>query len=403
MKILYFHQHFSTPSGATGTRSYEFAKMLLKHGHEVTVVCGNYWIADTGLRGEFKNNIRQGIVDGIIVKEIDLTYSNRDSFFTRAIKFLQFSWMGIKIVIKNDYDICFASSTPLTAGIPAIIAKIFFKKPFIFEVRDLWPELPIAMGVIKNKIIIKLLEFLEETLYNLSSACIGLSPGIVEGIKKKVPNKNVIMIPNGCDFELISKSFTDSSGKDRIFKAVFTGAHGYANNLNTVLDVAKVLLRRNENKIIIEFIGDGALKDILKKRKEEENLVNCRFLDPKPKKVLFKYLHKEANIGLMILDNIPAFYYGTSPNKFFDYIALGLPVINNYPGWVSDMIRENNCGIPVEANNPEAFADALVSLKNDNQLLSTMGNNAKTLAKKHFDRQKLSKKFVKFIESNFCI
>ena len=398
MKVMYFHQHFSTPAGATGTRSYEFGKALVKSGHEVTIVCGSYWIAESGLTGPFLKGRRTGNVDGINVIELELPYSNTQGFLERTWLFLKYSLSGIKISLSQDYDILFATSTPLTAGIPGVFAKIFRRKPFIFEVRDLWPELPKAMGVITNPIILKLMDFLETISYKMATACIGLSPGIVDGIKKKEPYKNVSMIPNGCDLDLVNNTIKKKNSEK--FIAVFTGAHGFANGLDAVLDSANILIQDKETDIEIQFIGDGVLKPKLEKRVKNEGLINCLFLDPMPKQELFLYLQQHADIGLMILDNIPAFYYGTSPNKFFDYLALGLPVLNNYPGWLAEMITKNKCGMAVKPRDPGAFAEALITLKRDRKSLTQMGQNAKQLAVSKFDRNKLSDQFVDFLETN---
>ena len=104
-------------------------------------------------------------------------------------------------------------------------------------------------------------------------------------------------------------------------------------------------------------------------------------------------------MGMMILANVPAFYYGTSPNKFFDYIAAGLPVLNNYPGWLADMIDENKCGVVVPPENPEAFADVLEYLADHPEEMSEMGRNAHALAKQSFDRRKLADEFVDWLEA----
>ncbi len=398
MNILYFHQHFSTPKGATGTRSYEFAKKLIKRGHEVTIVCGSYWIAETGLTGAFVRGRRKGTVSGIKVIEIQLEYSNSDSFFWRTLIFFRYSLSSIKIALKENYDILFATSTPLTAGIPGVFAKLFRGKTFIFEVRDLWPELPKAMKVITNPIILKLMDWLETIVYKTATACIGLSPGIVDGIKKKTPNKKVAMIPNGCDLNLVYN--VTKNTKNKKFIAVFTGAHGFANGLDAVLDAAKILIQNGENNIEIQFIGDGILKPMLMKRVQLEKINNCKFMNPMSKDDLFNYLQKEASVGLMILDDIPAFYFGTSPNKFFDYIALGLPVINNYPGWLAEIITDHNCGLVIKPGNPESFSEALIAMKSNRASLNRMGENAKKLAASDFDRNKLSDQLVDFLVTN---
>jgi len=182
------------------------------------------------------------------------------------------------------------------------------------------------------------------------------------------------------------------------FTAVFSGAHGVANGLNAVLDAARELLSIGEIDIKIEFIGDGKVKPELIERCENEQLVNCKFTDPMPKIELFSYLSKNADVGLMVLENVPAFYNGTSPNKFFDYLSLQLPVLNNYPGWLAGLIEDYGCGIVVQPGNAREFAKGLVKLRNNPILLTQMGYNAKLLSEKKFSRPHLSNQFVEFLE-----
>jgi len=170
-----------------------------------------------------------------------------------------------------------------------------------------------------------------------------------------------------------------------------------ANGLDAVLDAALVLKKRGNTRIRLVFIGDGKLKPELVARADREGLDNCLFLAPVNKRKLTAYL-RGADAGLMILANVPAFYYGTSPNKFFDYIAIGLPVINNYPGWLAEMITRSECGIAVEPDNPEAFADALEKMAANPSLVNEMGLRARELAVSEFDREKLGDRFVDFLE-----
>ena len=154
MKILYFHQHFSSPKGSTGIRSYCMSRHMVEEGHEVTLICGSYLGSDTGLVGPFKNGCRRGVVDDINVIELELAYANKDGFFKRTITFFKYALYGLKFVFTENYDVVFSSSTPLTAGIPGIVARFLRNKIFFFEVRDLWPELPKALGVINNSFVL---------------------------------------------------------------------------------------------------------------------------------------------------------------------------------------------------------------------------------------------------------
>ncbi len=406
MHILYFHQHFSTPAGATGTRSYEMARALIDRGHEVTVVCGEYEGGKAGISGEWKRNIRRGQVDGINIIQIHLPYSNSFRLRERSIIFLRYALRSIIIALCTKYDLLFATSTPLTASIPGIAMR-FLKpwRPFIFEVRDLWPELPREMGVINSRLALRALSCLEWLSYNTANACVGLSPGIVKGIRRRCSkNKKVAMIPNGCDLELFHSSPEPKPQKNngqqvKLFRAVFTGAHGVANGLDSVLDAANELKKRNRLDIELNFIGEGRKKPDLVARAKKEELTNCRFHEPISKTELVHEILK-YHTGLMILANVPAFYYGTSPNKFFDYIACGLPVLCNYPGWLSEMINEHQCGMTVEPDSPEAFADALEYMADHPEKLKEMSHNSRKLAQEQFDRRALAQEFCDFLEQN---
>lgn len=402
MKILYFHQYFTTPELGGGLRSYQFAQALIREGHQVTIVCGG---ADERFNlPQVSRNYNRGIVDGIDVIQIRVNSQNVDRLAKRTKDFIKFGFLGIKMAFNEDYDLLFATSTPLTAGIPGIFAKYFRRKPFkfVFEVRDLWPELPKALGM-NNVLMLWGMGVLEKVSYKKSDACIGLSPGICEGVKRKAPkNHPITLIPNGSDLYLFDRNENGSiyeinTVKDSDVVAVFTGAHGVANGLDAVLDMAKVLLERNVDNIKIVFVGTGRMKTHLLERKEKEKIANCIFLDKVGKYELSQIMNR-ADMGLMVLKNIPAFYYGTSPNKFFDYISASLPIVNNYPGWLADLITENNCGFAVEPDNPVAFADAVQKMASCAKMREQMGLNSRKLAEREFAREKLTDKLTEYLE-----
>ena len=405
MHVLYFHQHFTTPDGSSGTRSYETAKRLMASGHRVTMVCGAAALSKSGLSGPFVNGRREGGVDSIYVIELELPYSNYDSFLLRFWTFLRFAFRSVILALRMDYDVVFATSTPLTAALPGIAARWLRRKPFVFEVRDLWPELPRAMGVFRNPLVLWMMDWLEYVAYHSANFCVALSPGIAQGITRRgVPENRVVTAPNGCDLELFAPDAAQPLPEipglaPDAFVATFTGAHGLANGLGAVLDAAAELRRRGRSDILLVFIGDGKEKPALIERARREKLDNCLFVDPMPKKALAQFLCRRANVGLMILANVPAFYYGTSPNKFFDYLASGLPVLVNYPGWVAEMVIAQGIGVVVPPQEPAAFAEALMSMADARAATAQMGPRGRNFAQREFLRTTLAQRCVTVMET----
>ena len=400
MRILYFHQHFTTPKGSGGTRSYEFAQALIKRGHQVTMICGQMDRDSLDLPFDEKRGWARGFIDGIDVIALPLRYSNHDGVGRRLITFFKYAIKSIKIALDFEYDIVFATSTPLTAALPGIFASWLKGKKFIFEVRDLWPELPRAMGM-KNPILLGGMWVIEGCAYRSSIACVGLSPGIIQGIKKRsAKNHPIALIPNGCDLEIFkpqSKAVIKIDGiKPGDFVAGFTGAHGRANGLDAVIEAARELKKRNIHYIKFLLIGDGSEKARLQKITSDEQLASIIF-HPPISKIALAQITAQLDCGLMFLDNIPAFYYGTSPNKFFDYISSGIPVINNYPGWLAEMIKQHHCGIAVPPADTLTLVNSLIMLNNEPELCKQMGKSSRQLAESQFSRLLLAKQFCEFI------
>ena len=402
MKVVYFHQHFSSPNGSIGIRSYGMSRCLIDRGHQVTLICGSYLGSDTGLVGPFTKGQRRGMVDGIDVIELELAYANTDGFVKRARTFFKYVLGGLKLVFTEKYDLVFASTTPLTAGIPGIVARWFRNKPFIFEVRDLWPELPKAMGVITNPFILGLMSMLEWVSYHSAHHVIALSPGIAKGIEKRgISWDKISLVPNGCDLDIFDtevKAWRPDSISDTDLLVLFAGTHGIANGLDSVLDAASELKSRGRHEIKFLFLGQGKLKQSLIDRAIGEGLDNVIFHEPVDKKRLAG-LMSSTDVGLQILANIPVFYYGTSPNKFFDYISAGVPVLNNYPGWLADLINENGCGFSVPPEDPIAFADVLEKAAGNRQDLKVKGSKARALAIEKFDRKILASRWTENLEA----
>lgn len=401
MHVAYIHQHFSTPRGSVGTRSYEMAQRLIRAGHRVTMIAGAIDAGDQ--RSDTSSRILEQDIDGIRVIRIAEPYSNKMSFARRVLAFGRFARAARRVVCGLDVDLVFATSTPLTVGLPGMKGARRLGVPFVFEVRDLWPELPIAMGIVRNPLLVWYLRRMERRIYNAAAHIIALAPGIRDGIcRTGYPVERVSMIPNGADIDLFMPSdaplHDERFGADDDFRLVFTGAHGMANGLDAVLDAAMEMKRRSVKGIRLVFIGTGALKPRLIERTRREGLDELvSWVEPIPKADLARVLPR-MDVGMMILKNVPAFYYGTSPNKFFDYIASGLPLLNNYPGWLADMIEGHRIGMVVTPDDPVAFTDAVVKLRDDAAGRVEMGCRARALAEREFARDILAGRFVEVLE-----
>ena len=401
MHVAYIHQHFVSPKGASGTRSYEMGQRLMRAGHRVSLICGAN--DATALLSDLSQRVNKVDVDGLPVICINEYYSNRMSFMQRVAAFRRFATTATKVVSALDADLVFASSTPLTVGIPGMKAARRLGAPFVFEVRDLWPEIPIAIGVVKNPLLKWYLHRLEKKIYFSAEHIIALSPGMKKGVcRTGYPEDRVTMIPNASDLDLFQPSGEplddDRFGAPDDVRFIFTGAHGPANGLEAVLDAAAELKRRDARGIRIVFIGDGKAKPGLLERSRREGLDDLFTFMSRIPKIELATLAPRMDVGLMILKNLPSFYYGTSPNKFFDYLACGIPVLNNYPGWVADMIQEHDCGRVVPPDDPRAFADAMLWFRDHRGELSEMGRRGRALAQARFSRDELGAKFIETLE-----
>ena len=399
MRILYIHQYFNTHQEAGGSRSYSLAKALVDHGHSVIMLTSNR----QNCQFPFKT---ESDIDGIKVIYIKNRYSNNMGFLRRIWSFIQFTFISLIVVVRlRHIDLVFATSTPLTVGIPGMIYKRIYRLPFVFEVRDLWPDLAIAMGILKNSAVISLSRWLERKTYQESNHIISLAPGITDSIiRRGIQPQRITMIPNGCDIELFTHNFGTSPAdwpfEPDDFILLYAGTHGLANGLQWVIDLAIETKYRQKDKIKFVLIGNGMTKAGLIRQKEEHRLNNVIFLDPIPKCELVKYF-AAADMGMQLLANIPDFYYGTSPNKFFDYLAAGIPVLNNYPGWIAELIRKWHCGIVVKPDDFDDFFNQIKLVIDNRELLKVMGARAQELAISMFHRDQLSSNFVEVLETVF--
>ena len=402
MKILYIHQYFSTPEGATGTRSYSFAKAMQARGHSVTVLCGTSSQSSSGLVGNFARGRREGSIDGIRVIQFSGNYSNRLGPWSRVKEFVSFAVRAsLEVTFGARHDVVLASSTPLTVVLPALAGLKFRSMPFVFEVRDSWPDILIEMGVMRNPIVIFFARLLETVAYRSASAVVALAPSIQEkAVLVRGNREGVFMVPNGSDLLLFTPKLgarqLEKGSESLDLKVVYAGTHGHANGLGFLLSTAELLNHRGVQNVCFVFIGDGSKKESLVATAAELQLSNVEFLPSIPKSDLAKLLPM-MSIGLQILEKVEGFRDGTSPNKFFDYLASGLPVITNYPGWVAEVISNHRCGWVVDS--PDELANLLQGLAIDTSVLREYGSRSRSVAENLFDRREQANRVCEVVES----
>ncbi|MFX1555532.1 MAG: glycosyltransferase family 4 protein [Promethearchaeota archaeon] len=397
MHILYIHQHFAIPEGSTGTRSYEFARRWVKAGHKVTLITGYYDIGGLQVK---KALYQKQTIEGINVAVVGTKYSNKQSYIRRMISFMSFCIMSIYAGIRTKgVDVIYATSTPLTVGIPAMIIKRAKHVPFVFEVRDQWPEIPIELGIIKNMLLIKILLWLEKTIYKSCSWIVALSPGQADGIKKVLADeKPITVIPNSCDTDIFRPEIDGSAIRQRRgwgdkLVLLHAGAMGKVNGLEFVIDAAERL--KDHKDIVSVLIGDGNQKSSLESEIQKLGLANVEILSSVPKRELTEY-YGAADAGLVIIGNCPIIEHN-SANKFFDYLSAGKPVLINYSGWQRKILEENEAGFGCDLCNLEEFVEKVLYLNSHRQQLKKMGRNARKVAVEKFDRDKLAKQALEII------
>lgn len=392
MNILYIHQYFLTPDEPGGTRSYWLAKELIKNGHTVTMLTSST---------KFSEDVKQMNIDGIQVIYIKEDYDQNMSIAQRLKAFLKFMYKSSLLGLKQkDIDLVIATSTPLTIGIPALVLKWFNKKNFIFEVRDLWPEVPIQMGAIKNSLIIKMTRWLEKTIYKNAKHVIALSPGMQEGVVKYIDKDKTTMIPNMAKMDEFwprekNEEFIKKLGlKKDSFKIVHFGSLGLANGAQTIIESAKLL--NNNEDIEFLFVGGGSTEKSLITEVEKHNLKNVKFLGKFPMKDVSEIVNF-SDVSMISFLDLPILYTN-SPNKLFDSLSAGKPIIVNSAGWTKDIAERYNCGYYVNPNKPEELVEKIIYLQDNPGLVREMGVNSRKLAETIYDKSILCKQFVEIIE-----
>jgi len=388
MHVLIFNQFFTTNDVPGSGRAYELGRGLLNQGDSVTYVTGDS-VYFTGKKiGGRRLLWSKERVDGIEVIRVTIPFGSSWRIPLRIFGFLWFIPFGFLAALRvRSPDIVVASSTPLSIGLPGYALSRLRGIPFVFELRDLWPDAAIAFNRVRSRLVLWAAYRLESFLYRKASAIIALTKGIrQEVIAKGIPASKVSVITNAADLELFRPDgpHADLSAKagvpDDAFVCIFSGSLVPTAALGLIIEAADQLRERRDIHFV--FLGAGPRKDPLEAEVARRKLQSVHFLDPVPKCQVPAFL-RAANLGL-ILSEPASLSYLWLMNKFFDYLACGCPIVLNYDGEARQYLESTNAGMYVPPNNPGALVDVIRDLSASPQKMRQMSENARRLAERAF-------------------
>lgn len=400
MHVLLIHQAFASLDEAGGTRHYEMARFLVSRDHRVTIITSPVsYLTGKSRQSRIRWVERDQPEAGITILRVYTYPALHRSFFHRVISFFSFMVSSFLVGLSvKGVDLVWGTSPPIFQGVTAWLIARLKGVRFLFEVRDLWPAFAVAAGVLRNPLLIRLSEWLERFLYRHADRVMVNSPGFIEHVSSRGA-RWVELVPNGADPAMFD---THQNGvlarrqwgvKDE-FVVLYAGAHGLSNDLEVVLRSAQIL--KDEPHIRFVLVGDGKEKPRLIRQAEEMGLTNVTFMPPVAKKEIGEIL-SGADACLAILKPLE-WYKTTYPNKVFDYMAAGKPVVLAIDGVIREVIESHQAGIAVPPGNPQALAQAVQSLAADPSKARTMGQAGRDAVQNCYNRQKFSQRLAEIME-----
>ena len=404
MNVLYLCQVYETGSDVGSERHFYFCKHAVSKGHRATAITSNvdYKTARVKIPGE-KGAVYR-CIDGVDIHYVYSYADFRGSFLKRFYYYLTYLFSSIVQSLKLEKpDVVYAVSTPLTVGFLGYVISRLRGVPFVFEVTDVWPDAPVACGVVKNKALIKAAHWLEMFCYRKAAHIVGLTQGICENIiAKGIARDKISIITNGVDFSLFNKESNDSKrdlvrkkyGFDDRFVAMYMGAHGTYNSLGTIVDASIEL--KEDPRFLFVFVGDGDEKLRLQKRVSEKKLSNVMFLPPVPRTDSPEVL--AAADAFLLPNRKGEFFTGNLPNKLFDFLASAKPVVTTGSGETPNLILQAECGrvgLPEDSHSMVEFLVELAELPLEKRL--KMGAKGRDYVMMNYDRKKLSERFLNIL------
>lgn len=401
MHILLIHQSFAALNEPGGTRHHEFARLLAERGHRVTVIASPVsYLTGAAASERLPWVTREHDGEHITILRAYTYSALHKSFVHRLLSFISFMFSSLVIGWRvPKVDLVWGTSPPITQGLTAWALARLKSAPLLFEVRDLWPAFAVAVGVLKQPLFIRIAESVERFLYRHADQVIVNSPGFIEHVEAGGAGE-VVLIPNGADVAMFDpkdegEAFRRAHDLVGKFVALYAGAHGMSNDLGVLLQAAAFL--RDRPRIALVLLGDGKEKTSLMTEADELGLGNVHFLPPVAKNEMGSVL-AGADACIAILKPVEL-YKTVYPNKVFDYMAAGRPVILAIDGVVREVVIKAEAGIPVKPGDPEALANAISGLAEDPSERRAMGENGRRYVEKHFDRPAVAVQLARLMEN----
>jgi glycosyltransferase involved in cell wall biosynthesis len=400
MHILLIHQAFAALDEPGGTRHHELARCLAGQGHRVTIIASPVSYLTGGSPHGTRTTHREGHTGDITVIRSYTYPALHRSFVHRVFSFFSFMVSSFLAGLRVPaVDIIWGTSPPIFQGVTAWALARLKGAPFLFEVRDLWPAFAIQVGVLRNPVLIRLSNGLERFLYRRADRVMVNSPGFIAHVRERGA-RQIELVANGADPRMFDPTLDGSSfrrayGLEGKFVALYAGAHGLSNDLGVILEAADRL--RDQPEIALVLLGDGKDKPALVARAAQMGLTNVHFVPPVPKTEMAAAL-AAADACIAILKPIPL-YATVYPNKVFDYMAAGRPVVLAIDGVIREVVDSAQAGLPVAPGDPAALADAIQSLARSRQTGQIMGQNGRRYIEAHFDRAALARKLEAILQA----
>lgn len=400
MHILLIHQAFAALDEPGGTRHHELARYLVRLGHQVTVIASPVsYLTGAAKQERIPWVEKQQDESGINILRVYTYRALHRSFFHRVISFLSFMCSSFLVGLGiSRVDLVWGTSPPIFQGVTAWALARLKRVPFLFEVRDLWPAFAVAVGVLRQPVLIHASEWLERFLYRRANRVVINSPGFIEHVQCRGA-RSVVLVPNGADTtmfkpDLDGGKFRRAHGLSGKFVALYAGAHGLSNDLGVVLAAANQL--RDRPEIVLVFLGDGKEKPALRTQAAEMGLNNVCFIPPVPKAEMPEAL-AAADACIAILKPIPL-YRTVYPNKVFDYMAAGKPVVLAIDGVIRELVEAAGAGVAVPPGDANALAQAIRALADDPHGCRQMGMRGRTYVEAHFERETIAHQMATVME-----